>query len=104
MNDYMKALHQRFFREPELPGLQRELERTQQALREKLARQDRGCLLRLADLEIELREEVSLASFIAGFRLGMGIAGEVEPYSFEDDEEERARRRIEKTENQSTDT
>ena len=40
--------------------------------------------------EIELREETSLASFIAGFRLGMGIAREIEPYSFEDEEERRA--------------
>lgn len=95
MNDYMKALHQRFFREPEFPELQRELEEAQQALREKLTRQDRGWLLRLADLEIELRVEVSLASFIAGFRLGMGIAGELEPYSFEDDQEARARRKME---------
>ena len=47
-------------------------------------------LLRAQDLEIELREETSLASFIAGFRLGMGIAGEIEPYSFEDEEEKRA--------------
>lgn len=104
MNDYMRALHQRFFREPAYPKIEAELEETYQSIREKLSRRDREYLLRLADLEIELREEVSLASFIAGFRLGLGIAGEVEPYSFEDDEEERARRRIEKTENQSTDT
>lgn len=96
MNDYMKALHQRFFREPEFPGLQRELEAAEQILQEKLPRQDRGWLLRLADLEIELREEVSLAAFIAGFRLGMGIAGELEPYSFDDDQEERAKLKMKK--------
>ena len=91
MNDYMKALHQRFFREPEFPGLQRELEETEQILQEKLPRQDRRWLLRLADLEIELREEVSLAAFTAGLQLGLGIAGELEPYSFEDEEEGSAR-------------
>ena len=47
-------------------------------------------MLQLADLENELREEASLTSFIAGFRLGMGIAREIEPYSFEDEEERRA--------------
>ena len=65
MNDYMKALHQRFFREPAYP-------------------------------EIELREEISLASFTAGFQLALGIAGELTPYCFEDDEEERALRRLER--------
>ena len=57
---------------------------------ETLTPQDQELLLRAQDLEIELREETSLASFIAGFQLGMGIAGEIEPYSFEDEEERRA--------------
>ena len=50
-------------------------------------------MLQLADLENELREETSLTSFIAGFQLGIGIAGELEPYSFEDEEEKRATER-----------
>ena len=78
MNDYMKALHQRFFREPAYPEIRRE------------------ALLKLADLAIELREEISLASFTAGFQLALGIAGELTPYCFEDDEEERALRRLER--------
>ena len=41
-------------------------------------------------MENELREETSLTSFIAGFHLGMGIAGELEPYCFEDEDERRA--------------
>ena len=40
-----------------------------------------------------MQEEASLASFIAGFQLGMGIAGEIEPYSFEDEEEKQATER-----------
>ena len=50
-------------------------------------------MLQLADLENELREEATLTSFIAGFRLGMGIAGEMERYCFEDEEEKRATER-----------
>ena len=49
--------------------------------------------MQLADLENELREEASLTSFIAGFQLGMGIARELEPYSFEDEEERQATER-----------
>ena len=87
MNDYMQALHQRFCREPDRPELERALDDTYHALRENITRQDQELLLRAQDLENELREEASLTSFIAGFRLGMGIAGELEPYCFEDEEE-----------------
>ena len=90
MNDYMQALHQRFCREPDRPELERALDDAYHALRENITRQDQELLLRAQDLEIELREETSLASFIAGFRLGMGIAGEIESYCFEDEEEKRA--------------
>ena len=90
MNDYMRALHQRFCREPDRPELERALDDTYHTLRENITRQDQELLLRAQDLEIELREETSLASFIAGFQLGMGIAGEIEPYSFEDEEEKQA--------------
>ena len=87
MNDYMKALHAWFCREPDRPELERALDDTYHALRENITRQDQELLLRAQDLAIDLREETSLASFIAGFRLGMGIAGEIEPYCFEDEEE-----------------
>ena len=96
MNDYMRALHQRFFREPAYPDVRAEIEGLRRELREQLDRQDREKLLKLADLAIELREETSLAAFTAGFRLALGIAGELEPYSFDDEEEERALRRMER--------
>ena len=98
MNDYMKALHQRFFREPEYPDIQRKLDSVCRNLQKALPHRDQDRLLDLEDLEFELREEVSLAAFTAGFRLGMGIAGELEPYNFEDEEEERCQRRLEEFE------
>ena len=98
MNDYMKALHQRFFQEPEYPNIQRELDAIYQTLQEDLPHRNQD---RLLDLEFELREEVSLAAFTAGFRLGLGIAGELKPYSFEDEEEERCQRRLEEFERRS---
>ena len=101
MNDYMKALHQRFFREPEYPDIQRELDAIYQALQENLPHRGQDRLLDLEELAIELREEVSLAAFTAGFRLGLGIAGELEPYNFEDEEEERCQRRLEEFERRS---
>ena len=93
MYDYMKALHARFCREPELQSTRAELDRSYREIKAKLVQQDQETLLQLADLENELREEASLTSFIAGFRLGMGIAGELEPYCFEDEDERRATER-----------
>ena len=93
MYDYMKALHARFCREPELQKARAELDRAYREIKAKLVQQDQETLLQLTDLENELREEASLTSFIVGFRLGMGIAGELEPYCFEDEEEKRATER-----------
>ena len=87
MHDYMKALHARFCREPDLQEVRAELDRAYREIKARLDPQDQETLLQLADLENELREEASLTSFIAGFRLGMGIAGELEPYCFEDEDE-----------------
>ena len=93
MYDYMKALHARFCKEPELQKVRAEMERTYREIKARLGQQDQETLLQLADLENELREETSLTAFIAGFRLGMGIAGELEPYCFEDEDERRATER-----------
>ena len=93
MRDYMKALHARFCREPELQKVQEELEQAYREIKARLGQQDQETLLQLADLENELREETSLASFVAGFQLGMGIAGEMERYCFEDEEEKWATER-----------
>ena len=98
MNDYMRALHQRFFREPKYTDVRREIEGLRGELREQLDRQNREKLLKLVDLGIELREETSLASFMAGFKLAWGLAQELEAdglYSFEDEEEDRVCRREE---------
>ena len=93
MYDYMKALHARFCREPDLQEVRAELDRAYREIKARLDPQDQETLLQLADLENELREEASLTSFIVGFRLGMGIAGELEPYCFEDEDERRATER-----------
>ena len=90
MLDYMRALHQRFCREPERQDLQEQEEKLRHQLKEHLDRNGREKLMKLVDLDIELREETSLAAFIAGFQLALGIASELTTYSFEDEEEQHA--------------
>ncbi len=93
MNGYMKALHQRFFREPDFAELEEDIEQTRQEVRDCLDKMERRKLMHLVDSQNLLREETSLASFAAGFKLAWGITKELEAdglYSFQKDEEQRA--------------
>ena len=91
MRDYMMALHQRFCKEPECKEVKKQLLEVEQELHQKLDRRGQEQLLKLADLQNELLDETSLASFLSGFKLALGVAAELAPsYSFDDDEEQRA--------------
>ena len=78
MYDYMAALHRQFFRWPDFGGLEKDIEQTRQEVRDCLSKEERRKLLQLVDLQNLLREETSLASFTAGFKLAWGIAKELE--------------------------
>ena len=91
MRDYMMALHQRFCKEPDCQEVRKELEAVHQDLYQVLDRREQEQPLKLADLENELLDVTSLESFLSGFKLALGIAAELAPpYSFDDDEEQRA--------------
>ena len=91
MKDHMMALHQRFCKEPECREVRKQIREVEQELQQKLDRRGQEQLLKLADLENELQDEISLESFSSGFKLALGIAAELAPsYSFDDDEEQRA--------------
>ena len=91
MNDYMTALRQRFFREPDFTELEEEIEQTRQEVRDCLNKLQRRKLMQLVDAQNLLREKTSLASFIAGFKLAWGIVKELEAdglYSFDYEQEQ----------------
>lgn len=93
MNDYMRALHQRLYCEPDFSELEEYIEHTRQEVRDCLDKLQQRKLMQLVDAQSLLREETSLASFIAGFKLAWGIAKELEAdglYSFDHEEEQRA--------------
>ena len=91
MKDYMMALHQRFCKEPDCLEVKQQIRKVERDLHQVLDRRGQEKLLKLADLENELQEEISLESFLSGFKLALGIAAELAPsYSFDDDEEKRA--------------
>ena len=88
MNNYMKALHQRFFRKPNLTELEKEIETARQEVRDCLDKVQRRKLLQLVDAQTLLREQISLASFTAGFKLAWGIAKELEWNDIQKEEQE----------------
>lgn len=90
MNDYMKALHQRFFRKPNVTELEHEIETARQEVRDCLDKAQRRRLMDLVDGQALLREEISQASFTAGFKLAWEITKELEtdgPYSAQEESE-----------------
>ncbi len=91
MYEYLQALHQRFFREPEHTDLHDEIEKLRQELEADLNPSQRKLLLRLLDVEGYLKNDISLESFAAGFKLATGIAKELEVdglYSYDAEVEE----------------
>lgn len=86
MHEYLQALHRRFFRGPEHTDLHEEIAKLRQELEAELNPSQRKLLLRLLDVEGYLKDDVSLESFVAGFKLAAGIAKELEIdglYSFD---------------------
>ena len=89
MNDYMKALHHRFFHRPDCTELRAEIDQLYSGLREKMDRPEQSKLLQLVDVQNLLKEEISLASFTTGFKLAWGMAQELwadGPYSFDEEQ------------------
>ena len=105
MYDYMKALQRQFESNPRsIQELADEVDRTHRELSSRLAKEDRKLLLRLVDMEDNLRGHATLHSFTCGYRLACGIHREVTeepPYSFVKEEEERACRKAREENNAS---
>ena len=94
MYDYMRALQKRFDRQ-EHSELDKQVKYAREELRRDMDAVGRRKLLWLIDTQNTLLAESTLMSFTAGFKLAAGIAGELgAPYSFDADEEEKAKEMI----------
>ena len=97
MLDYMCGLQAKFFHAPSFPDLEQEIATLHDELVQKMDRADKRKLLELGDLTDELCSRITLA----GFKLAAGIAAELSidgAYSFDEDEEKSAIRRMESEE------
>ena len=89
MHDYMQALQQRFFRVPRCENLRGTVEDTCGVFLKRMSNEDKRKLLLIVDSMDAIRDDVSLASFMAGFKLAWGISRELEVdglYSYDEEE------------------
>ena len=89
MHDYMRALQQRFFRKPQCEELRQTVDITCKELFTRMSGEDKHKLLLIVDSMDAIRDEVSLESFIASFKLAWGISRELETdglYSYDEEE------------------
>lgn len=92
MYDYMQALQEKFFSDDIYAKQRQEIETIRCKLSHTLDKQQRKLLLQLVDAESQLRDDMALDSFIAGFRLACGIGSELGRsnwYSYVENEEQR---------------
>ncbi len=97
MQDYMKALHEKFGRRPNTWAA--EINELHRHLIGELNKEQRRVLLQRIDLEDTRCTETALLSFADGLHLACGLAHELgleEPYNFVKDMEQRAIEEIQK--------
>ena len=80
MNELLKALYDSFYERLPATQLKDEIERCHQELIEKLSKPERKLVLQIIDCKDQIAEDLSIDSFIAGFRLAMRLSLELNIY------------------------
>ena len=80
MNELLKALYDRFYEKLPATQLKAEIERCHQELIDKLDKPERKLVLQIIDCKDQITEDLSIDSFIAGFRLAWKLSQELNMY------------------------
>ena len=80
MNEMLKALYDSFYEKLPATQLKAEIERCHQELIEKLDKPERKLVLQIIDCKDQITEDLSIDSFIAGFRMAMRLSQELNIY------------------------
>ena len=83
MNEMLKALYDGFYEKLPATQLRAEIERCHQELIEKLNKPERKLVLQIIDCKDQIAEDLSIDSFIAGFRLAWKLSQELNIYEQE---------------------
>ena len=80
MNEMLKALYDGFYEKLPSTQLRAEIERCHQELIDKLDKPERKLVLQIIDCKDQIAEDLSIDSFIAGFRMAMRLSQELNIY------------------------
>lgn len=80
MNEMLKALYDSFYERQSATQLRAEIERCHQELIDKLDKPERRLVLQIIDCKDQIAEDLSIDSFIAGFRLAWKLSQELNMY------------------------
>ena len=83
MNEMLKALYDSFYDKLPATQLKAEVERCHQELIEKLDKPERKVVLQIIDCKDQIAVDLSIDSFIAGFRLAWKLSQELNIYEQE---------------------
>ena len=80
MNELLQELYDNFYTPPEPTALRQEIESCHQALIERLEKPERRLVLQIIDCKDHIAEDLSIDSFICGFRLAWQLSNELNQY------------------------
>ena len=83
MNELLKALYDSFYERPSAAQLKTEIERCHQELIDKLEKPERKLVLQIINCKDQIAEDLSIDSFVAGFRLAWKLSQELNIYEKE---------------------
>ena len=83
MNELLKALYDSFYEKLPAAQLKTEIERCHQELIDNLEKPERKLVLQIIDCKDQIAEDLSIDSFIAGFRLAWKLSQELNMYEQE---------------------
>ena len=83
MNELLKVLYDSFYEKLPATQLKAEIEQCHQELIEKLDKPERKLVLQIIDCKDQIAEDLSIDSFIAGFRLARKLSLELNIYEKE---------------------
>jgi hypothetical protein len=80
MKEMLKALYDSFYEKLPATQLKADIERCHQELIEMLEKPERKLVLQIIDCKDQIAEDLSIDSFIAGFRLARKLSQELNIY------------------------
>ena len=83
MNELLKALYDNFYEKLPAAEIKAEIEECHQVLIDRLEKPERRLVLHIIDGKDQIAEDLSIDSFIAGFRLAWKLSQELNMYEQE---------------------